>query len=118
MFILTLQGITAFIFMFSGINKSIYSEKTLVSKGQTGVENLPLILIRIIGFSEILVSLGLILPSILNVFLNLTVISAICLGLIMIPAAIIHYKRKEFKTIIINVIIFIVCMSIAYFRVY
>jgi hypothetical protein len=52
--------------MFSSINKSIYSEKTLVAKGQTGVENLPLTLIRFIGISEILGAIGLILPMLLK----------------------------------------------------
>lgn len=33
-----LQGLMAFVFMFSGINKSYFDEKTLVQKGQTGVE--------------------------------------------------------------------------------
>lgn len=111
-----LQGVTAFVFMFSGINKSIYSEKALVSKGQTGVEGLPLTLIRFIGISEILGAVGLILPMLLNIYPNLTSISAICLGLIMIPAGIIHYKRKEFKNVIVNIVILVVCIVIAYFR--
>ncbi len=112
----TLQGITAFIFMFSGINKSIYSEKTLVAKGQTGVEGLPLMLIRFIGITEILGAIGLMLPMLLNIYPNLTSISSICLGLIMIPAGIIHYKRKEFKNVIVNIVILLVCLTIAYFR--
>lgn len=112
----TLQGITALIFMFSGINKSIYSEQTLVSKGQTGVKGLPLKTIRFIGISEILGAIGLILPMLVNIYPNLTSISSICLGLIMIPAGIIHFKRKEYKNVIINVAIFIICITIAYFR--
>jgi DoxX-like family len=111
-----LQGVAAFTFMFSGINKSIYSEKTLVLKGQTGVEGLPLMLIRFIGAGEILGVIGLILPMLLNIYPNLTSVSAICLGLIMIPAGIIHYKRKEFKNVIVNFVILSVCFAIAYFR--
>jgi uncharacterized membrane protein YphA (DoxX/SURF4 family) len=116
-FIWVLQGITAFIFMFSGINKSVYSEKTLVSKGQTGVEGLPLMLIRFIGITEISGATGLVLPMLLNIYPKLTGISAICLALIMIPAAVIHYKRKEFKNVIVNFAIFIACFAIAYFRI-
>lgn len=115
-FIWTLQGITAFIFMFSGINKTIYSEQTLVSKGQTGVEGLPLMLIRFTGISEILGAIGLIIPMLLNIFSFLTSISAICLGLIMIPAGIIHYKRREFKNVFVNFLIFAACIIIANFR--
>ena len=111
-----LQGLTAFVFLFSGFNKSIYSEKTLVAKGQTGVEGLPLTLIRFIGITEILGAVGLILPMILNIYPNLTSISAICLGLIMIPAGFIHYKRKEFNNVIVNIVILAICLTIAYFR--
>lgn len=35
-----LQGLMSFVFMFSGINKAYFDEKTLVDKGQTGVEGL------------------------------------------------------------------------------
>ncbi len=115
-FVWALQGMTAVIFMFSGINKSIYSEQTLVSKGQTGVEGLPLILIRFIGITEILGAIGLILPMLFKICPSLTSISAIYLGLIMITAGIIHYKRNEYKNVVVNIAIFIVCLAISYFR--
>lgn len=47
----------------------------------------------------------------------LTPISAICLGLIMIPVAYIHNKRKEIKNVIINIFIFTICCIIAYYRI-
>lgn len=106
----------AFIFMFSGVNKSIYSEKQLVEKGQTGVEGFSGGFIKFIGISEILGSIGLILPFLLNIYPALTYISAICLGLIMIPAGVIHYRRKEFKNVILNIGILVACLVIAYFR--
>jgi uncharacterized protein with PQ loop repeat len=115
-FIWFLQSILAFIFLFSGINKSIYSEKTLVAKGQTGVEGLPLSLIRLIGISEILGAIGLIAPYLLHIYPVLTNIAAISMGLIMIPAAIIHYKRKEYKNVGLNCLIFIVSFLVAFLR--
>ncbi|GAA4794898.1 hypothetical protein GCM10023231_24100 [Olivibacter ginsenosidimutans] len=111
-----LQFIVAITFLYSGINKSIYSERKLVERGQTGVEGLPLTLIRFIGRSEILGSMGLILPSLLHLFPVLTVISAICLAIIMIPAALIHYRRNEPKNILTNAILFLMCVFIAYGR--
>lgn len=111
-----LQGLMAFVFMFSGINKAYFDEATLVRKGQTGVEGLSKGLIKFIGWSEILGALGLILPLSLNVFPILTPIAAIIMGAIMIPAAVIHNKRKEYKNVILNVVIFLICMGIAYFR--
>ena len=93
-FIWILQGLIAFIFLYSGINKSWLDEKTLVNKGQTGVEGLAPGLIKFIGVSEIFGAIGIILPFALNIYPVLTAISALCLGIIMIPAAIIHYKRS------------------------
>lgn len=113
-----LQSIIAIVFIYSGFNKSILSERQLVDKGQTGVEGLPLLLIRFIGISEILGAVGIILPLLLNILPVLTTISAICLAGIMIPAGIIHYKRTEYKNILTNVILFVVCLFIVYGRTF
>ncbi len=111
-----LQGLVAFIFMFSGINKSIFSEQKLVSSGQTGVEGLPLPLIRFIGISEILGAIGVILPYFLSIYPILTPVSAICFAAIMVFAAWIHYQRKEYKNVFLNVALFIICLLIANYR--
>ncbi|MGI9544204.1 MAG: DoxX family protein [Cyclobacteriaceae bacterium] len=92
-----LQGLMSFVFVFSGINKTYYDAKTLVSKGQTGVEGLNPWFIKFIWVSEILGAFGLILPMIMGQFTILTPIAAICLAFIMIPAALIHYERNEIR---------------------
>jgi uncharacterized membrane protein YphA (DoxX/SURF4 family) len=112
-----LQSAIAFVFMYSGINKSIFSEQRLVARGQTGVEGLPLPLIRFIGITEILGAVGVILPRLLQILPILTIISSICFAIIMILAARIHYKRKEFRNVFINSIIFLVCIFITYGRI-
>ncbi len=116
-----LQILLAMVFSYSGINKSIYSERALVAKGQTGVEGLPTGLIRFIGIAEILGSIGILLPCLINVFPLLTPVSALCLALIMVPAAIIHYKRipkskKEGNNVITNIVLFVMCLIVAYGR--
>jgi uncharacterized membrane protein YphA (DoxX/SURF4 family) len=109
----------ALAFMYSGINKSIFSIRKLVyEKGQTGVEDLSLPFVRFIGISEILGAIGLILPWGLKIFPILTPIAAIVFALVMIPAAIIHYKRKESKNVFINAIFFCICVFIAYGRLF
>ena len=112
-----LQGLMTFVFMFSGINKTYFDEKTLVQKGQRGVEGLPKWFIKFIGVSEIFGALGLVVPMMLDKYNYLTPIAAICLGFIMIPAAFIHYKRKEMKNVAINFIILVICGVIAYYRI-
>ena len=112
-----LQALMAIVFIYSGINKSIFSIPVLVhDKGQTGVDNLPLALVRFIGISEIFGAIGLIIPWYLNISPVLTPIAAILFAVIMVPAAVIHYKRREPKNILINVIVFLICITIAYGR--
>ncbi len=113
-----IQSLIALTFLYSGINKSIFSEEKLVASGQTGVEGLPMPLIRFIGVVEILGAIGIILPLLLNILPVLTAISAIGFAVIMILAARIHYKRGEYKTVFINFIIFLMCLFIAYGRIY
>ena len=111
-----LQGLLAFIFMFSGINKAYYDERTLVQKGQTGVEGLGKWFIKFIGISEIFGAVGLVAPMFLNKWTSLSSISALCLGLIMIPAAYIHKQRNEYRNVWLNIAILIICFFVAYVR--
>ena len=113
-----LQTLMAILFMYSGVCKSIFNAATLVAKGQTGVEKLPIPFIRFIGAAEILGAIGLIFPALLHIAPGLTAISAICLGFIMVPASVIHYLRKEYKTVIGNCAVFSICLFIAYGRAF
>lgn len=96
--------------------KSTRSAPQLVAMGQTGVEHLPLPLIRLIGFAELLGTIGLLVPWYTQVLPVLTPITAICLGLIMIPAGVIHYQRNEKRTVLLNVSILLLCAFVAHGR--
>ncbi|MBK7523816.1 MAG: DoxX family protein [Saprospiraceae bacterium] len=54
-------------------------------------------LIKFIGDSEVFGVIALVVPLAMEKWTILTPISAICLGLIMIPVAYIHNKRKKLK---------------------
>lgn len=107
-----IQIFVASTFLYSGICKSIFQEKKLVAMGQTGVEGLSMLFIRFIGVTEILGSIGLILPLALLIVPVLTILSAVCLGLIMPFAAVIHYKRKEYKATSFNIFLLLLCVVI------
>ena len=66
------------------------------------------------GSLEILGAVGLILPTLLNIYPVLSGIAALCLSLTMIVAAWIHYKLK--LSIIPNLAIFAICVLIAYWE--
>ncbi|HWB27007.1 MAG TPA: DoxX family protein [Chitinophagaceae bacterium] len=100
------QILLAAVFFYSGVNKGIYSEKQLIARGQTGVVNLPLPFIRFIGISGMLGAVGIIVPQALGVLPVLTTVAAAGLGIIMVPAAFIHYKLHEPKNVLTNVVLF------------
>lgn len=109
-------GILTLAFLYSGISKSTQSERKLVEMGQTGVEGLPQALIRFIGISEIIGVIGLWLPWLSGILPVLTPVAALCLGAIMIPASVIHFKRSEFQSVMGNVFLFAMCVFVAYMR--
>lgn len=113
-----IQGFLAFVFLYSGICKSVFDEKKLVAMGQTGVEGLPLWFIRFIGITEILGATGILLPMALSVLPELVPVSALCFALVMLPAIIIHARRKEYKSVCINIFILALSLLVAYGRGY
>ncbi|HVU56415.1 MAG TPA: DoxX family protein [Puia sp.] len=111
------QIILALAFGYSGLCKSIYSEATLVvKKGQTGVAGLPQGAIRIIGISELLGMVGIIVPWWTGIAPVLTPITAVCFAFIMVLAAPIHYKRKEPGNVATNITLLILAVFTAYGR--
>jgi uncharacterized membrane protein YphA (DoxX/SURF4 family) len=111
-----IQSLVASTFLYSGINKSIYSAQHLVATGQTGVEGLPTAEIKFIGIMEILGAFGLILPEILNILPIITPLTALGFAIIMILAGRIHLIRKEPKNVFTNGVLFVLCVLIAWYR--
>ncbi|QIP14674.1 DoxX family protein [Spirosoma aureum] len=110
------QFFLAIVFTYSGWMKSTKSEAHLVAIGQTGVEHLPIRLIRFIGLAELAGVVGLIVPGLLTIQVLVTSIAAFGLGLIMIPASIIHYRRHEPKAVWFTIGIFLLCLFVAWMR--
>jgi uncharacterized membrane protein YphA (DoxX/SURF4 family) len=107
-----LKAVIALIFTFTGINKLFLPKAKLLDKGMKGLVNLDEKQIKVAGLLEVLGAVGLILPSLLNIFPILSAISAICLSLTMIVAGVINYKLR--LPIIPNIVIFIFCILISY----
>jgi len=110
------QIILAAIFLYSGINKSIYSEKQLIARGQTGVVGRPVATIRFIGISEITGSLGVIFPWWTNTLSFLTPVAAACLAVIMLLATPIHYRLRESRNVILNLVLLAIALFVAWGR--
>jgi putative oxidoreductase len=109
-----LKVLITFLFIFVSINKLILPKSKLLDKGMKGLVNLDEKQIKGAGILELLGAIGLIFPSILNIYPILSAVSALCLGLTMIVAGQINYKLK--LSIVPNIVIFIFCVLIAYWE--
>jgi uncharacterized membrane protein YphA (DoxX/SURF4 family) len=107
------QIIVAFIFLGSGIAKSVMSREKMAETGQTGAASQPLALVRFIAVCEIFGAAGLILPAALGIAPLLTPAAAIGLGIIMIGAARIHKQLKEFRSVSVNLGLLVLCLFVA-----
>ena len=107
-----LKGLTTLVFTFTGMSKLFLPKATLLAKGMKGLMDLDEKQIKVAGLLEVLGAFGLILPTLLNICPLLAAVSAICLSLTMIVAGWINHKLK--LSIAPNIVIFVMCMLIAY----
>lgn len=110
-----MKGFIATLFMFTGMSKLILPKARLLAKGMKGLKDLDEQQIMVTGFLEVLGALGLILPTLFNIYPFLSVAAAFCLGLTMIVAGWIHYKQQ--LSIVPNITVFVLCMLIAFWEV-
>jgi putative oxidoreductase len=67
--------------------------------------DLPLALVRFIGFSEMAGAIGVMLPAVTRFRPSLTPLAALGLVTVMVLAALFHVSRGEFSAIPINVVL-------------
>ena len=96
-----IQGIVALLFMMDGIMKVSKSKEELSQK-MGWVEKFPKGQLKIIGLLEIIGSIGIVLPMILSILEELTVVAAVGLSLVMMGAIATHARRKEYKELKVN----------------
>ena len=107
------QGLLAAGFAYSAWCKTWWSRERLVAAGQTGVQDVPVPLIRFIAACEGLGAVGLILPWATGIALVLTPAAAVGLGAIMLPAMVIHARLREGQNVAANLAILAACMFVA-----
>lgn len=109
------QVILAGMFMMVGTMKLRVPKEKLSAK-MGWVNDFSQTQVRIIGALEVLGAIGLILPLALNIMPILTAWAAVGLMLTMIVAAATHGRRKEFKMLPINGILFVLALVVAVIR--
>jgi putative oxidoreductase len=98
------QGLLALMFLFVGVRKTFFPLPA-VKKSFPWANHVPAAWVRLIGVSELLGGIGLILPAVTHILPWLTVAAAIGLALVMICAAAFHASRREFSMIGFNIVL-------------
>ena len=110
------SGILAGMFGMAGLMKSFQPIDKLLKSGITWVDRFPATTVRLVGISEVLGAIGLILPWAIHIVPVLTPAAALGLALIMLLAIFHHIKHKESTAIILNLTLLILAVFVAYYR--
>jgi VIT1/CCC1 family predicted Fe2+/Mn2+ transporter len=105
-----IQGLLSLAFLMAGLMKMIMPKDKLREKIGGWVDDYKESQLKLIGLTEVIGVLGLILPMLFNIFPILTPIAACGLAFAMVGAAITHLKREE--SIITNVVLLLLALFV------
>jgi uncharacterized membrane protein YphA (DoxX/SURF4 family) len=112
-----LAGFLAVVFLAAGGAKLAQpKEKLAASPNMAWTEDFSPLMIKVIGFLEVLAAVGLIVPAVLDVVPVVVPVAAVGLALMMIGAAITHFRRGETQPIVINAVLLVLAVVVAWGR--
>ncbi|HWA34414.1 MAG TPA: DoxX family protein [Cyclobacteriaceae bacterium] len=109
-----LKAFTSILFTFTGFLKVLLHKDDLLAKGMKGLVDLDERQIKVAGALEVLGAVGLILPALLNIYPVLSSVAALGLAVTMIVAGWINHKLN--LSVIPNIVIFVICVFIAWWE--
>ena len=109
-----LQVLLGVMFVLAGVMHGFRQEQA--KKQMTWMQAVPSGLLTFIGTAEILGGLGLVLPALTNIMPVLTPLAAVGLTIVMIMAAIFHFRRGENTAIVVNLVLGALAAFVAYGR--
>ena len=110
-----IQGILACMFALAGIMKSTQPREKLNAQ-MAWTSRFPFWTVRLVGISELLGAIGLIVPLLIGVGPDLTPLAAAGLALIQVFAVFHHSKYKENKAIAMNIAFMVMAVFVMYGR--
>jgi uncharacterized membrane protein YphA (DoxX/SURF4 family) len=108
------QVLLAALFLFAGSTKLLLPIDVLTSMGSPNQIVLPGWFIRFIGMAEVLGAIGLILPRLLKIRPQLTVLAATGLVIIMIGATSLTFAADGFAPALFPMVVGVLAGSVAY----
>ena len=111
--ILGLQIALSAIFLYFGFSKLILPIEK-IEKKVSWAKDYSEARLKTFGFFEVLGALGLILPTILDMFPIITPMAATGLAMVMSGAVVVHLRRDEIGMIILNIVIIFLLAGIGF----
>ena len=108
--------VLAVAFAGSGLMKLVVPKDKLVTAGQGWAQDYSSTNIRLIGLVEVLGAVGLVLPAALHIAPILVPLAAVGLALVMVGAVVVHARRKEPMNIVVNVVLIVLAVIVAWGR--
>jgi uncharacterized membrane protein YphA (DoxX/SURF4 family) len=113
----TFASVLAALFLASGAMKlSQPKQKLLASPNMGWAEDFSPGVIKMIGVMEVLAAVGLVVPAAFDIVPLLVPLAAVGLVLLMVGAAMTHARRKESQPIMINVVLIVLAVVVAWGR--
>jgi hypothetical protein len=109
-------GLLALVFLAAGGMKVAQPKEKLAASGLGWTEDFGSGAIKLIGATEVLGAIGLILPPLVGVLPILAPLAAVGLALMMVGAAITHARRGETPMIGVNVVLLVLAVVVAWGR--
>ncbi|MEW1841829.1 DoxX family protein [Nonomuraea angiospora] len=111
-----IAGLLALAFAGAGLMKLSQPKEKLAASGLAWTEDFSAGAVKGIGALELLAAIGLILPAALGIVPVLTPLAAAGLVIVMIGAAVVHARRKEYQGIAINAVLLVLAAVVAWGR--
>src|SRR5215212_8963213 len=112
-----IAGLMAAVFLLAAASKLLIpQEKLAKAPGGGWVLDFSAGFVKALGAVELLGVVGLILPALLDIAPILVPMAAVGLALIMVGAAIVTFRRQEFKHVLLNLTYLALLVFVAYGR--
>ena len=112
-----IAGLLAVVFLVAGANKLLIpKEKLAKAPGGGWALDFSAGFVKTLGAVEILGAVGLILPALLDIAPILVPLAAVGLALDMVGAAMVEWRRHEFKHVLLNLIYLTLAAFVAWGR--
>ena len=111
-------GVLAAAYFFGGAGKLILPKERIAAFGPSAkwTEDFSPGAVKAIGVFEVLGALGLVLPALFDVATVLVPVAATGLVVIMIGAAVVRYRRHEYKLMVVDLVYLVLAAFVAWGR--